>query len=70
VRLRYGSAELAIEVSDDGRGPVADGEPSEGQGLLGMRERVALFGGDLRAGPSPGGGYTVLAHLPLEANGP
>jgi signal transduction histidine kinase len=72
VRLRYGQSQLDIEVSDDGRGPVGEdqGGASQGQGLLGMRERVALFGGELRAGPGPDGGYAVVVHLPLEANGP
>jgi signal transduction histidine kinase len=61
---------VTIEVTDDGRGsPAAPAVPGEagvggGQGLVGMRERVALFGGDLRAGPRPGGGFTVCARLP------
>jgi signal transduction histidine kinase len=61
---------VTIEVTDDGSGnpaaPAAQGaaEAGGGQGLAGMRERVALFGGDLRAGPRPGGGFTVWARLP------
>ena len=47
VLLRYDDAGLEIEVTDDGRGPVAD-ERTAGRGLIGMRERVALFGGDAR----------------------
>ncbi len=62
---------VTIEVTDDGRGspapPAVQGEAEVGggQGLVGMRERVALFGGDLRAGPRAGGGFTVRARLPI-----
>ena len=61
---------VTIEVTDDGPGnPAPPAVPGEeevggGQGLVGMRERVALFGGDLRAGPRPDGGFTVCARLP------
>jgi signal transduction histidine kinase len=56
---------VTIEVTDDGAGITAAGEPAGGQGLTGMRERVAVFGGELLAGPRPGGGYAVRARLPL-----
>ncbi len=56
---------VTIEVSDDGPGNPAPLAPGGGQGLAGMRERVALFGGDLRAGPRPGGGFAVCAWLPI-----
>ncbi len=59
-----GSA-VTIEVTDDGPGSPAPPALTGGQGLAGMRERVALFGGDLRAGPRPGGGFTVCARLPV-----
>jgi signal transduction histidine kinase len=67
VALDYGPRELLLEVSDDGRGhdPAADGL---GHGLLGMRERVACYGGDLEAGPREGAaGYALRARLPLDA---
>ncbi|MGC4893439.1 sensor histidine kinase [Micromonospora sp. DT31] len=55
--------EVRIEVTDDGRRPVLIG--GEGHGLIGMRERVTLHGGEFRAGPhAGGGGYTVTASLP------
>ena len=55
---------VTIEVTDDGPGVTA-AAGSGGQGLTGMRERVSIFGGELRAGPRPGGGYAVRARLPL-----
>ncbi|MEU1896976.1 histidine kinase [Nocardiopsis dassonvillei] len=67
VRLRYGDDTLEVRVLDDGRGasvPEA-ARPGRGHGLIGMRERVSVYGGSLRAGPCPGGGYEVVASLPL-----
>jgi signal transduction histidine kinase len=64
VALSYAADELAIEVSDDGRGD--DGGGGGGHGLIGMRERAAVFGGSLQAGVRPEGGFTVRAALPLE----
>jgi signal transduction histidine kinase len=65
VRLRYAPARLAVEVTDDGPGvPQADGDRA-GHGLVGMRERVALYGGRIDAGPRPEGGFAVRAELPL-----
>jgi len=64
VRLRYGDLAVELEVLDDGRG--AAGAGSGGFGLLGMRERAALYGGVLAAEPRPGGGYALRARLPLE----
>jgi signal transduction histidine kinase len=65
VRLRYGPDDLAIEVVDDGAGPNGNG--AGGHGLVGMRERVAVFGGDFAAGPGDAGGFAVRARLPVEA---
>ena len=67
VTVVYGSEELEVEVRDDGRAPAGNGEGPGGHGLVGMRERAALLGGTLEAGPQPGGGYRVHARLPLEA---
>jgi len=55
---------VSVEVTDNGRG--TNGSGHAGHGLLGMRERVALFGGELSVGTPPEGGYTVRARLPLD----
>jgi signal transduction histidine kinase len=64
VRVRYGQDSLELEITDDGRGapaPVASG----GHGLVGMKERVALYGGKLDAGQMPGRGFAVRVLLPI-----
>ncbi|HEX6673962.1 MAG TPA: sensor histidine kinase [Actinomycetes bacterium] len=69
VLLRYRRDELELQVSDDGRGVVGWSDPERGDGghgLIGMRERVAVLGGNLEVGPRPGGGFRVDARLPLE----
>jgi signal transduction histidine kinase len=57
------AANVEIEVSDDGRGAAAS-DDGRGHGLLGMRERAAVHGGTVRAGPRTGGGYAVSARIP------
>ena len=57
---------VTIEVTDDGAEDPLDATPTGGHGLTGMRERVAIFGGELCAGPRVGGGFAVWARLPLE----
>jgi signal transduction histidine kinase len=64
VRLRFEPHSLAIEVTDDGRGPDGDTRGS-GLGLVGVRERATLLGGTFEAGPREGGGYALRAELPL-----
>ena len=73
MTVRHVPHTLVVEVVDDGRGLAArrpngsNGEPSadgSGHGLIGMRERVELWGGELSVGPGPGGGYRVKALLP------
>jgi len=76
VWLNYESAALVVEVADSGR-PIPAAVPASdasgvsvprgaGMGLLGLRERVALYGGELTAGPRPGGGWLVKARMPVE----
>jgi signal transduction histidine kinase len=68
VDVRYGVQEVDVSVRDDGTGPAPNGG-GNGRGLVGMRERVELFGGRLEAGPRPGGGYAVSARLPFGGGG-
>jgi signal transduction histidine kinase len=66
VTLRYSPADLQIEIVDDGQGN-GDG-PGTGHGLAGMRERVAIYGGELQAGYRAEGGYALRVRLPLETS--
>jgi signal transduction histidine kinase len=69
VVVRYGVDHLEIEVTDEGRGvPAAvpaGAATSVGHGLVGMRERVSIFGGEFDAGPRPEGGFGVSARIPI-----
>ena len=76
VLVRYGPDDLTVQVDDDGSGvPSASGRQATdsdrqdrrpgGNGIRGMHERVTTLGGELSAGPRPGGGFRVEAHLPL-----
>jgi signal transduction histidine kinase len=76
VRLTYEPAAVVVEVADNGR-PIPAAVPAPdassasvprgaGMGLLGLRERVALYGGELAAGPQRSGGWLVQARMPVE----
>ena len=65
MRLRFGPAAVEVEVEDDGRGRAQNG--NGGHGLIGMRERVELYGGEIETGPREGGGFRVRARLPVQA---
>jgi signal transduction histidine kinase len=64
VVVRYTPNGLEIEIIDEGA--IATPADGIGRGLVGMQERVALFGGTVEAGRRPEGGYAVLARLPLD----
>ena len=64
---------LTLEVTDNGSGGAASGGsevPPAGSGIIGMRERAAMYGGELQAGPQPGHGFRVAARFPLAGTGP
>jgi signal transduction histidine kinase len=69
VTLRYLEDALLLRITDDGRGAAAASDGA-GHGLTGMRERVAIYGGWVQAGPRPSGGYHVTARLPFTAAPP
>jgi signal transduction histidine kinase len=68
VTLRYAADELQIEVRDDGRGPA--GGDGLGHGLVGVRERVKIYGGQMTAGAGADGGFVLTTRLPLGGDGP
>jgi signal transduction histidine kinase len=65
VRLRYGAASIEAEIIDTGDASAVPGQGS-GHGLIGMRERVAVYGGTLTTGRAASGGYLVRARLPMD----
>ncbi|HXA33156.1 MAG TPA: sensor histidine kinase [Acidimicrobiales bacterium] len=75
VAMQFGDSGLDLAITDSGSGappPAIPGGATNadpaggGHGIIGMRERVAMFGGELSAGPLPGGGYEVRAHIPCD----
>ncbi len=65
VRISYQDHDLSVQVDDDGHGLPPHAAPADGNGIRGMRERAAALGGELQAGPRPGGGFRIRARLPL-----
>jgi signal transduction histidine kinase len=69
VTLSYQPHALTVEIRNAAASGHAVAAASGGHGLMGMRERVAMYGGELQAGPGPAGGYTLRARLPLQLDG-
>ena len=68
ILVQYQPNEIDVRVRDDGLGANANNGSIPGHGLVGMRERAALFGGELKAGPLRGGGFEVSARLPIRSS--
>ena len=68
VAVRYGTDDVQVEVVDDGRGPSS--QDGLGHGLIGIKERVKIYGGDLKVGAAGGGGFVLRASLPLNGHTP
>jgi signal transduction histidine kinase len=66
VALAWADDALSVRVADRGDGGVSPQLPGAGHGLMGMQERLRVFGGHVRSGPRAGGGWEVAARLPLE----
>jgi signal transduction histidine kinase len=70
VNIDYSRGRLVVEVADTGR-PIPAAAPAvpagAGRGLIGLRERIALYGGELDAGPRIGGGWMVRARFPIDS---
>jgi signal transduction histidine kinase len=66
VGIRYGDRALELEIADDGGAAPPAAAVDGGNGLIGMRERVGLLGGELHVGQRPQGGFAVRARLPLD----
>jgi signal transduction histidine kinase len=64
VTVHYGPDEIELAVADDGKGPATSN--GHGHGLVGIRERVNIYGGDMSAGAAPSGGFVLSARLPVD----
>ncbi|MCQ8768404.1 sensor histidine kinase [Streptomyces telluris] len=69
VETAYGARRITVRVVNSPPDKPAPRSPGAGHGVLGMRERAAMLGGDLAVGPTPDGGYEVTAVLPCDASG-
>jgi signal transduction histidine kinase len=69
VTIRYAADEDAIQVSDDGNGADDSNVDGRGHGLVGVRERVKLYGGEMTAATANGGGFRITTSLPLGGHG-
>jgi len=67
VTVRYRPDELQIEVRDDGNGDSASNGNGLGHGLVGVRERVKIYGGEMSAGTANGSGFVLSTRLPISA---
>ncbi|MCU1454956.1 MAG: histidine kinase [Acidimicrobiales bacterium] len=70
VALHFAADELTVQVDDDGAGIRTPDHDGSGQGLAGMRERAAMYGGSVRVGPRPEGGFVVAAAFPFRSTAP
>ena len=71
VTIEYRTDDVVIDISDNGRGAVSGlSDAGGGNGLIGMGERVEVYGGSLAAGPRTGGGYAIRVVLPTDESGP
>jgi signal transduction histidine kinase len=68
VRVRHTAEDVTVEVRDDGHGQGRSAVETGGHGLVGMKERASVHGGEVTVGPAPGGGFRVTARLPLGAS--
>jgi signal transduction histidine kinase len=66
VHILYGADSIELEIADNGSGDASSASGGGGHGLVGMRERVALYGGRFQATRAPGGGFVVKAALPIK----
>jgi signal transduction histidine kinase len=64
VTVRYRPDDLELEVADDGQGPATPN--GHGHGLVGIHERVTIYGGKMSAGANSAGGFTLRARLPID----
>jgi signal transduction histidine kinase len=67
VAIEYKEDHLNLLILDDGRGASAESSDEVGHGIVGMRERITVLGGEFSAGPRTGGGYQVHAIIPIES---